>query len=52
VVELAPAYDHAELTTVAVSHVAYELISLMALAPAETVAAQSTAEHSIAEVPA
>jgi agmatinase len=53
VVELSPAYDHAELTTVAVSHVAYELISLMALAPAATVAAaQSTAGHSIAEVPA
>jgi agmatinase len=30
-VEVAPAYDHAELTTVAASHVAYELISLMAL---------------------
>jgi agmatinase len=32
VVEVSPAYDHAELTTVAASHVAYELISLMALA--------------------
>jgi agmatinase len=45
VVELSPAYDHAELTTVAASHVAYELISLMALAPlgaAET--GQQTAE--------
>jgi len=31
VVEVAPAYDHAEMTTVAASHVAYELISLMAL---------------------
>ncbi|HEU4424771.1 MAG TPA: agmatinase [Pilimelia sp.] len=34
VVEVSPAYDHAELTTVAASHVAYELISLMALSPA------------------
>ena len=32
VVEVAPAYDHAEMTTVAASHVAYELVSLMALA--------------------
>ena len=31
VVEVSPPYDHAELTTVAASHVAYELISLMAL---------------------
>ena len=29
-VEVAPAYDHAELTGVAASHVAYDLISLMA----------------------
>ena len=28
--EVAPAYDHAELTGVAASHVAYDLISLMA----------------------
>jgi agmatinase len=32
VVEVAPAYDHAELTTVAASHVAYELLALMARA--------------------
>lgn len=32
VVEVSPPYDHAEMTTVAASHVAYELISLMALA--------------------
>lgn len=31
VVEVSPAYDHAEITSVAASHVAYELISLMAL---------------------
>lgn len=30
VVEVAPAYDHAEITAVAASHVAYEMISLMA----------------------
>ncbi|MFE6256642.1 agmatinase [Agromyces sp. NPDC057865] len=34
VVEVAPAYDHAQLTGVAASHVAYELIS--AMAPRET----------------
>ncbi|MFF4835012.1 agmatinase [Streptomyces sp. NPDC001315] len=31
VVEVAPAYDHAEITAVAASHVAYDLISLLAL---------------------
>jgi agmatinase len=31
VVEVAPAYDHAEITSVAASHVAYDLVSLMAL---------------------
>jgi agmatinase len=30
VVEISPAYDHADITAVAASHVAYELISLMA----------------------
>jgi agmatinase len=34
VVEVSPPYDHAELTTVAASHVSYELISLMSLAGA------------------
>jgi len=29
-VEVAPAYDHAEITGVAGSHVAYELVTLMA----------------------
>ena len=28
-VEVAPAYDHAEITSVAASHAAYELISMM-----------------------
>jgi agmatinase len=32
VVEVAPAYDHAEITAVAASHVTYDLVSLMALA--------------------
>ena len=31
VVEVAPAYDHAEITAIAASHVVYELISLLAL---------------------
>jgi agmatinase len=39
VVEVSPAYDHAELTTVAASHVSYELISLMSLAEAGAAAA-------------
>ena len=30
-VEVAPAYDHADITSVAASHVAYDLVSLMAL---------------------
>jgi agmatinase len=30
VVEVAPAYDHAEITAMAASHVAYELVSLLA----------------------
>jgi len=32
VVEVAPAYDHAEMTTVAAAHVCYELLALLALA--------------------
>ncbi|MEH3140693.1 MAG: agmatinase [Mycobacterium kyogaense] len=34
VVEVAPAYDHAEMTGVAAAHVAYDLVSLMALGAA------------------
>ena len=30
IVEVAPAYDHAEITGIAASHVAYELLSVMA----------------------
>ncbi len=33
VVEVAPAYDHAELTCIAASHAVYELLALMAVAP-------------------
>jgi guanidinobutyrase / D-arginase len=38
VVEVAPAYDHAEITGVAAAHVAYDLVSLLALKHEETVA--------------
>jgi agmatinase len=31
VVEVAPAYDHAEMTTVAAAHICYELLALLAL---------------------
>ena len=31
VVEVAPAYDHADVTSVAAAHVAYDLVSLLAL---------------------
>ena len=31
VVEVAPAYDHAEITSIAAANIAYELLSLMAL---------------------
>ena len=30
-VEVAPAYDHAEMTTVAAAHVCYELLALLAV---------------------
>ena len=33
IVEVAPAYDHAEMTGIAASHAAYELISAMAPRP-------------------
>jgi len=35
VVELAPAYDHAEITAIAASHVAYDLVSLLTLGKGE-----------------
>ena len=35
VVEVSPAYDHAEITGVAASHVAYDLVSLLALGAGE-----------------
>ena len=31
VVEVAPAYDHAEITSIAAAHVAYELVTAMAV---------------------
>ena len=40
-VEVAPAYDHAELTGVAASHVAYDLITLMADLRAQRAQAES-----------
>jgi agmatinase len=33
VVEVAPAYDHAEITALAAAHVVYELLGLFACAP-------------------
>jgi len=36
IVEVAPAYDHAELTGIAASHVAYELLSVMSFRPGRT----------------
>jgi agmatinase len=47
IVEVAPAYDHAQITGVAASHVAYELISAMAPRPSaadDSRAAQLSAE--------
>ena len=35
IVEVAPAYDHAEVTCIAAAHLGYELISIMALAQAK-----------------
>lgn len=42
IVEVAPAYDHADITSVAASHAAYELITIMSkqMAPARWGAAQ------------
>ena len=31
IVEVAPAYDHAEITGIAAAHVAYELLSALAI---------------------
>jgi agmatinase len=33
IVEVAPAYDHAEITGIAAAHIAYELLSVMAQKP-------------------
>lgn len=47
IVEVAPAYDHAEITAVAASHIMYELISLMAfdLDPASEPQFRNAAAH-------
>jgi len=37
IVEVAPAYDHAELTGIAAAHVAYELLSVMSIRPGSSV---------------
>lgn len=42
VVEVAPAYDHAEITGVAASHLAYDLVSLLAIRHEATDAAGGT----------
>jgi len=44
VVEVAPAYDHAELTSIAASHIAYDLISLLALRAEEQQAQAAQAD--------
>jgi agmatinase len=41
VVEVAPAYDHAEMTTVAAAYVAYELLALMLLGRPDHTPAQT-----------
>ena len=33
IVEVAPAYDHAEITGIAAAHVGYELLSVMSRTP-------------------
>jgi agmatinase len=38
-VEVAPAYDHAEITGIAAAHVAYELLALLALSARRSSAA-------------
>jgi len=42
IVEVAPAYDHAEVTGIAAAHVAYELLSVMARRPGTTPASGLT----------
>lgn len=37
IVEVAPAYDHAELTGIAAAHVAYELLSVMSVPPESSI---------------
>ncbi|WP_433876159.1 agmatinase [Sinomonas atrocyanea] len=47
VVEVAPAYDHAEITGVAASHVAYDLVTLMSELPRPVVERSRNQEHGI-----
>lgn len=46
VVEVAPAYDHAEITGVAASHVAYDLVTLMSELPRSVVERSRNQEQS------
>jgi agmatinase len=45
VVEVAPAYDHAELTSLAAATVTYELINLLALSPKLNLPRNNTHQH-------
>jgi agmatinase len=51
VVEVSPAYDHAEMTTVAAAHVCYELLALLALAGAGRAASEPPASGSMSQRP-
>ncbi|QXE39363.1 agmatinase [Streptomyces sp. GMY02] len=51
VVEVAPAYDHAEITSVAASHTAYELTTIMSRQTAETRTAAASAARTAAGAP-
>jgi agmatinase len=42
IVEVAPAYDHAQLTGIAAAHVGYDLLTAMAAGPAPSTHAPST----------
>jgi agmatinase len=45
VVEVAPAFDHAEVTAIAAAHVVYELLSLFAAGPARPAASRAPAKR-------
>jgi agmatinase len=44
IVEVAPAYDHAEITGIAAAHVAYELISVLAASAGRSEATRGLAQ--------